>query len=101
MPRKLPEEIYGNAVNLKGLYSKWPVKLFLQTFDDQEPSYKRYASINELLIIDAEKDLGLQEQEGVITFTSKYESEVRLWTEGVKSSMKILRQWCGPETRKK
>lgn len=96
---KLPQEIYGNAVNLKGLYSKWPVKLFLQDFSDEEPSYKRYASMNELLIIDASQPLGLCEQDGVITFTSKYESDVRLWTSGVASAMKILKAWCGQEKK--
>ncbi len=81
---RFPRVVYGNAVNLAGLYSAVPLKCTyrkdLKVWFDKEGNF------------DVEK-LGLVRQLGCITFASVRRKDVELWTSGVREAMLILRRW--------
>ncbi len=80
---------YGNSINLSGLYCKEPIKC------DRICTYKDNIYWDRIgdFSIDSNK-LGLYYGDGIITFSSENEQEVRLWTEGVIATMKMMRSWC-------
>ncbi len=79
------EVLWGNMINLAGLYCQVPREMrwddYLQRFlDDCEG-------------IDAEGP-ELVVESGFIQFVSKDKNEVEKWTEGVVAAMTILNEWC-------
>ena len=80
---------YGNMVNLSGLYSKNPVKCYLQ--DDYNKNI--YWSEDGNLDIDSAKLGRMDDKNGYVMFTSENENDVKMWTEGVLSAMLMLKRW--------
>ena len=81
----MPEGIWGNAVNLSGLWSIEPLKL---VYDDE---LFKYVSEDGDFI---QETVGHSASYGHLAFTSEDREEVVLWTEGVKSAMALVRQWA-------
>jgi hypothetical protein len=77
--------LYSNALNLRGLYSKKPVRVY---FDEVSETYKDTSGNYEV------KKAGLDIQENRITFTSEYPREVECWSDGAIAAMILLSEWC-------
>jgi hypothetical protein len=86
---------YGNMINLSGLYSKKPIKCYVQS--------KYFDMLTDKSIVYWDKDgnfnidsgnLGIESKDGYIKFTSENEDEVKIWTNGVLASMSMIKRWC-------
>ncbi len=86
MVKKTEKKIlYANRVNLNGLYSSKPIEL---TYDSE---LKSWWSKDGWVGVDK---IGLDKNKGYVVFSSFDENEVVCWTNGVRSWMSILREWC-------
>lgn len=80
---------YGNSINLSGLYSKIPIKCDHVADYDKATYWDESGNFD----IDINK-LGTTVKDGCITFASENRNDVEIWTDGVLSTMKLLKKWC-------
>jgi hypothetical protein len=80
---------YGNSLNLSGLYSKKTVGCDRVTTYDNNLYWDKDGNF----CVDTRK-LGVEYKDCVVNFTSENEQEVKVWTEGVLATMKMLKNWC-------
>lgn len=80
-----PEKIWGNGINLSGLWSDCPVTF---TYDDELGGWWHEDGNIDI------KELGLHKSDNWITFSSIRFIEVAAWTEGVTSVFAMLRKWA-------
>ncbi len=83
--KKIPKKIYGNGINLSGLYSKKPMLLTYNCILKDE----WWAKDGNFSV----SGLGLIVEGGRITFASKKRKDVLCWIAGVLSTMTLLKRW--------
>lgn len=81
--KRIPKTIYGNKINLAGIYSNKTLKLTY--FPDLS---EWYASDGNFCV----RKLGLQVHYGYVTFASLRKQDVALWTKGALSAMRMVSQ---------
>ena len=81
-----PKIVYGAGVNLSGVWG--PCKMYYN--EEHEEYYD--SSGNILLCLNGIGEY--KENNRRTTFASTNEREVEIWVSGVKSAMRILRNWC-------
>lgn len=79
-----PKIVYGNGVNLAGLWSKTPMRL---RWND---NLKEWYDSNGCFSVEK---LGTQSDEDIITYASTNRNDVVTWIKGVQATMRILHEW--------
>jgi len=79
-----PKIIYGNAVNLSGLYNKSPMRL---KWNEELEGY--WDSFGDFEV----DNVGEVARDGFIAFASVSKQDVENWTRGALAVMKMLNSW--------
>lgn len=87
MAKQRHRVIYGNMVNLRGLYSQTPLTLHYE--EEGEQWYDATGNFSA-------SGIGIGTSPGCITFASTSKDEVSAWTDGVLATMALLRRWGSP-----
>ena len=87
MSKKKPQILWANGVNLRGLWSDKPVKMYYAKsyYDDEDVWYDCIGNLS------VEK-IGLDKCAHHITFASEDKSEVATWTQGALALCEIMAQ---------
>ena len=82
-----PEKLWGNGINLSGLWWDKPKRLRWRggSWWDHSGDF------------DVEQAGQSRKEWGIITFASQSKAEAEAWTLGVKAVQARLREWCGGE----
>lgn len=83
--KRIPKVVYGNSINLQGVYSKTPVKMFWYPY--LETWYDRGGNFS--------VELGLHKSKDgcIVTFGSVRRIDVLNWTRGALSTNVLLRNF--------
>ena len=88
-----PKEIWGNGVNLNGLWWKTPRKFY---WDKEFNSWWDEVGLSgdfNILILGLNSPSKYNEF-GIITFASKSKKEVEIWTLGVRTALVGMKNFC-------
>ena len=86
--KKMPKTVWANGVNLRGLWSDKPIKMFCHDSEwGEEPLY--YDKLGD---IEISSSLGLDIDQSVITFASVNKKEVQHWTDGALAVVQMLQE---------
>lgn len=91
MTNKKPKSIYGNGVNFAGLMYDQPLQ-----FNWNSKTQSWWGDGDHVEIRNT--GLEVKDWEGdilCVMFSSPKEEDVRIWTDGAKAAMAILRAWAG------
>lgn len=89
-PRPREEKLYGNAVNLSGLYAKNPLEL---KFDDESDSWWDRSNNMDFNRRGLQIGNDTDDSSGIVKFTGT-KREVECFTMGVRACFKLLSAWA-------